>query len=367
LIVGSGLGPFTAIELRKMLSDKIAGASPYIGDLDEGLAGSASVKDLETMFQIVYMRFTEPRADPDVFKVMQTQARMMLGNMRSQPDFLFDEAVTDALSQSHPRERTPTPEMLDKMDLAKSLAFYKDRFADAGDFTFVFVGTVDPATLKPLVERYVASLPSIGRKESWKDNNVRPPARIVERRVEKGLEPKSRSEVIFTGPMTYNQEQRILIRSVASILQTRLREILREDLGGTYSVSASAGYSKFPRQEYNFTIDFGSSPDRADELMKRVFTEIEAFKKDGPTEKQVADAKEGFLRDLETNLKSNGYLLTQIYLKYQMGEENELPVLWDLASWYNKLSAAGIRDAARTYLDTGRYVKVTLMPEKKQP
>jgi zinc protease len=365
IIVNSGLGPFSRIELGKMLSDKIAGATPYIGELEEGLSGSASVKDLETMFQLIYMRFTEPRADPDIFKIVQSQSKMLLANQKATPEFAFSEALSEALTQNHPRERTPTPEMFDRLDLDKSMAFYKDRFADASDFTFVFVGTIDPATLKPLVEKYLASLPSIGRKETWKDHNVRPPSKIVERRVEKGLEPKSQSELIFTGPMTYNQEQRIALRAVAAVLQTRLREVLREDLGGTYSVSASAGYTKIPRQEYSFTIDFGSSPDRADELMKRVFAEIETFKKDGPTDKQVADAKEAFIRDQEVNLKSNAYLVSQLTGKYQHGEEAEIGYLWELASWYNKLTPAGIRDSARLYLNTDRYVKVVLVPEKK--
>lgn len=365
IIVNSGIGPFNRIELSKMLSAKIAGASPYIGELEEGLSGSASVKDLETMFQLIYMRFTEPRADQDIFKIVQTQSKMLLANQKATPEFAFTEALTGALTQNHPRERTPTPEMFDRLDLARSLAFYKDRFADASDFTFVMVGTIDPATLKPLVEKYLASLPSTGRKEMWKDHNVRPPSAVVERRVEKGLEPKSRSQLVFTGPMAYNQEQRIAIRTVASVLQTRLREVLREDLGGTYSVSASAGYTKIPRQEYTFSIDFGSSPDRADELMKRVFAEIEAFRKEGPTDKQLADAREAFIRDHEVNLKSNAYLLGQLTGKYQLGEESEIGYLWELAAWYNKLTPAGVRDAARLYLNTQRYVKVVLVPEKK--
>ena len=317
------------------------------------------------MFQLIYMRFTEPRADQDIFKIVQTQSKMLLANQKATPEFAFTEALTEALTQNHPRERTPTPEMFDKLDLAKSLAFYKDRFADASDFTFVIVGTIDPATLKPLVEKYLGSLPSTGRKEMWKDHNVRPPSTVVERRVEKGLEPKSQSQLVFTGPVTYNQEQRIALRTVASVLQTRLREVLREDLGGTYSVSASAGYTKIPRQEYSFTINFGSSPDRADELMKRVFAEVEAFKKEGPTDKQLADAREAFIRDHEVNLKSNAYLLGQLTGKYQLGEEAEIGYLWDLAAWYNKVTTAGVRDAARLYLNTDRYVKVVLVPEKK--
>jgi zinc protease len=200
IISSSGIGSFSRIELGKMLAGKIAGVAPEIGPLDEGLRGSASVKDLETMFQLIYMTFTEPRLDRDVFTVMRDQTKMMLGNMRATPNFAFSEALNEALTQNHPRERTPTQEMIDKMDADKALAFYKDRFADASDFTFVFVGSFDPAALQPLAERYLASLPSIGRKETFKDHNVRTPSTVVERKVEKGLEPQSHSRVVFTGP-----------------------------------------------------------------------------------------------------------------------------------------------------------------------
>jgi zinc protease len=365
LIGNSGLGQFNRIELRKMLTDKIAVVGPYIDDLSEGISGSASAKDLETLFQLIYMTFAEPRADADFFDIMKTQSKAMLSNMRAQPTFAFQEAIGKALTQDHPRARTPTPEMMDTLDINKSMAFYKDRFADASDFTFVFVGRLDPATVRPLVEKYLASLPSTGRKETWKDHNVVTPANVVTARVEKGLEPQGHTRIVFSGPFTYNQEQRIAIRSVERILETRLREILREELGGTYSVTVSANYDKFPKPDYSLAIDFGSNPDRTEELIKRVFAEIENFLKTGPTDKQVADAKEAFIRDYENNMTNNGYLLTQISTKYEYGEVDELPVLFDLATWYRKLSPQSVQAAARQYINTKRYVLVSLYPEKR--
>jgi len=365
LVGNSGLGAFNRMDLRKMLNDKIAAVSPYIDDLDEGVNGSASAKDIETLFQLIYLTFTEPRADTDLFNVMKSQTKEMLVNMRAQPMFAFQEAIGKALTQDHPRQRTPTPEMLDTMDLTKSLSFYKDRFSDASDFTFVFVGRLDPQTMRPLVEKYLASLPSTGRKETWKDHNIVAPDKVVTEKVEKGLEPQGHTRIVFTGPFVYTQENRIVIRTVASILETRLREILREELGGTYSVSVVADYDKYPKQDYTLSIDFGSSPDRTDELVKRVFAEIDAFAKSGPTDKQLADAKEAFVRDHENNMTNNGYLLSQIATKYEYGEADEMPILLDLASWYRKVSAASVQTAARQYLNTKRYVLVSLYPEKR--
>jgi zinc protease len=362
VISRSGLAKFTAVDLQKMLTGKVASARPFIGETDEGLQGSASRKDLETMFQLIYLTFTQPRADPAMFNVITTATKSTLANQKASPDFAFAEALNDILSQKHPRRRMMSLELVEEMNLDKSLAFYKDRFSDASDFTFVFVGSFTAETLKPLVEQYLGALPVTHRKETWKDVGVKRPTGIIEKRVDKGLEPKSRAQLVFSGPFQYDQLQRVAIRAMAQALEVRLRESLREDLGGTYSVSASANYSKVPREEYNVTIGFGCSPDRTEELVKSVFKEIEQFKANGPTDKQVADVKETFLRDQETNMKQNGYLLSQIAIRYEYSED--LDSLFNLADWYKKIDAAMIRDAAKQYLNNQNFVKVTLFPEK---
>ncbi len=362
VVASGGLGKFSAIELRKMLTGKVASASPFIGELEEGLRGSASRKDLETMFQLIYLTFTQPRPDPSMFTVLTTSIKSRLANQKASPEFAFSEALNSILTQDHPRARIMTPEMVDQMSLDKSLSFYKDRFSDASDFTFLFVGSFDLDTMKPLVSQYLAALPVTHRKETWKDVGIKRPTGTVEKRVDKGLEPKSRAELVFSGPFQYNQDQRVAIRAMAQVLEIRLRESLREDLGGTYSVSASAGYSKRPREEYNVTIAFGCSPDRTEELLKTVNKEIEQLKANGPSDKQVADVKETFLRDQETNMKQNGYLLSQLTGRYQYAED--VTSLFNMADYYNKIDAAMVRDAARLYLKGDNVVKVTLFPEK---
>jgi zinc protease len=346
-----------------MLTGKVASASVAITDTDELVSGGASLKDLETMFQLIYLRFTQPRADETIFGVITTQTKAALANQKSMPEFAFAEALSGALSQNHLRARPFTAELVDEMSLAKSLAFYKDRFADASDFTFMFVGSFDLATIKPLVERYLGALPSTGRRETWKDVGPHPPRGVVVKQVFKGIEPKSQAAVVFTGPFQYDQSNRIAIRAMSQILENRLRDVLREDLGGTYSVSVGASYEKYPRQEFEISIDFGASPDRLENLIKTVFDQIELLKKTGPTEQQVADVKESMLRDFEQSTKQNGYLLNQISLRYQFGED--LKEFFSIPELYKKVAAATIQDAAKAYLDTGNYVRVTLMPEKK--
>jgi zinc protease len=362
VIASGGLGKFSAVDLRKVLTGKVASARPYIGELDEGLRGSASKKDLDTMFQLIYLTFTAPRPDPAIFTVLTTTMKSQLANQKNSPDYAYAETLNSIMTQNHPRGRMMTTEMVDQMSLDKSLAFYKDRFSDASDFTFVFVGSFDVDTMKPLVERYLGSLPVTHRTESWKDIGMKRPTGVIEKRVEKGLEPKSRAAILFTGPFDYNQENRIAIRAMADVLEVRLRELIREDLGGTYNVSADANYTKVPRAEYTVDISFGCSPDRTDNLVQTVLKEIENFKTNGPTDKQVADVKETFLRDDETNMKQNGYLLAQMALRYEYGED--LTSLFHLPDYYRKLDAATIKSAAQKYLNPTNLVRVTLFPEK---
>jgi zinc protease len=253
-------------------------------------------------------------------------------------------------------------ETIDQWNLDKSMAFYKDRFADAGDFTFIFVGTFAPDVMRPLVEKYLASLPATGRKETWKDVGMTPPKGVVEKTVRKGIEPQGAAAIVFTGPFQYDQAHRIAIRSLVSTLQTKLRETLREDLSGTYGVSVSPTYGKFPEPRYSLDIRFGCNPQRVDELAKAIFREIEALQTSGPTEKQVNEVLQAFLREMETSFKDNTYLLSQMTGKYLNGED--LGELFSLPELYKKQVTAGlIQEAAKTYLNIGNYVRVTLLPE----
>ena len=362
VVAQGGLGPFRAIDLPKVLAGKVASVQPFIGGEEEGLGGGASKKDLETMFQLLHLWFTQPRRDEEQFGVVTTQLKAMYANQANQPAFALEELRASTLYQNHYRARPFTAARVDEMSLDKSFAFVRDRFADAGDFTFVFVGSFGLEEIRPLVERYVASLPSIGRKETWKDIDIRIPRGVIDRRVSKGIEPKSTTNIVFSGPFAYNQDQRVAIRALGLVLETRLRETLREDLGGTYSVGVSPTYTKVPREEYSVTISFGSAPDRADALAARVLEEITTLRDAGPTEKQVNDVREAMIREYQTSMQQNSYLLTQIAARYQIGEP--LDTVFALTPFYEKLSVGSIQAAAKTYLDLQNYIKLALFPEK---
>ena len=335
-----------------------------ISQFEETLGGSASPKDLETLFQLIYLNFTAPRADPAYFEAFKTQMETVLENRGVNPATAFSDAVSRLLTQDHPRRRPPTVESLELADLEESFAFYKDRFADASDFSFIFVGTIDMAEFRPLVEQYIGGLPSIDRDENWRDVGIRYPTGVIEETVNRGTEPQSRTSIVFTGSFPFDdQNQRTGIRAMVTVLQSRLRDLLREELGGTYSVSVNASYVHRPLQQYRITIGFGSDPERADELTRTIFEEIEKLKASGPAEDEVADVKEGMRRSLETNLEQNSYWLGQLAFAYQRGVDPGASLLSAPAS-IEALTASLIHDAARRYFDTDNYVRVTLLPTR---
>ena len=363
-VVGQGgLGSLTTIDLSKKLAGKAAFVRADIGDMYEGLSGRALRRDLETMFQLIYLTFTQPRADAEAFRVMTGQLTAGLANREAQPDTVFEDTLTAALTQNHMRAQPMTPGLVSQMSLDKSMAFYKDRFADASDFTFVLVGSFDLPTIKPLVERYLGSLPSLHRKEAGKDVGIRPPGGVVEKQVTKGTAPKSQVGVVFTGAFQNNQRNRVIVRALSNTLAGNLQRVLREDLGGTYGVSVSPDFTKRPTEDYRLTITFACDPARTQDLIKALFDVVDEFRTNGPSPGQVADAQAALRRDLETDTRQNGYLLNQLAYAYQYDEPVPDPAT--LRGLYSQLTTSLLRDAARTYLDTNHYVKVVLMPEGK--
>jgi zinc protease len=357
-----GIGAFDQVALSKRLAGKAAGASPYISSLEEGIGGSASPKDVETMFELVHLYFTSPRKDSSAFEAFKQSARAMLENASADPDGVYSDTLTRVLTNYHPRVRLISAGMLDSLDLDRSLTFYKERFADASDFTFVVVGNFSVDSLRPLVEKYIASLPALNRRETWRDNGVRPPSELVKKVVRRGLEPKGQTSLIFTGPVEFTRANRFALGALSEVLSIRLREVLREALGGTYDVSAYGSASRDPWQSYSFSISFGSAPERVDTLVRAVFAEIDSLKANGPKAQDIDKVRETMRRAYETNLTQNGYWMGQLVAYYRLGE-NPRQIL-SYPEVIATLSAELVRAAASRFLDASRYIQLSLLPER---
>ena len=360
----SGLGQFSQIELGKKLAGKVVRVSPGIGSRSESMVGSASPEDLETMFQLIYLRFTAPRADPSAFQAFQDRIRGMLQNRDMRPETAYADTIQVTMSQYHFRSRPLSNAMLDEMDLERSLAFYKDRFADASDFTFVFVGNFEPEKLKPLVETYLGGLPSLNRNETWRDVGSKPPEGVIEKTVKRGQEPKSRTRLVFTGPFDWDDRfRRFAFDSMGDVLEIKLREVLREDEGGTYGVGVRTSRSRWPEGRYSISISFGCDPERLEELTQLVFVQIDSMKQESVDQSYLDKITERSIRQRETNLKENSYWRNTLRWYYQ----NEK----DLQDWLTyeddvvkKLTVEDVQKATQQYFNMENYARFILLPEE---
>src|SRR2546423_3602714 len=357
----SGVGKFTVIDLQKFLAGKQVSVFPSIDDLSEGISGSASQRDVDTMLQLIYLYFTQPRLDTSLVNTFIGRFKGVLANRSASPEAAFSDTLQVTMSQHSVREQPVSAATLDRIDPFKSFDFYKERFSDASGFTFVFVGNFNTDSIKPLMAKWLCGLPSTGRKETWRDTGIRPLSGGVQRVVKKGAEPKARTALIFTGPFEYTRQNRYYLSALAELLNIKLREALRENLGGTYGVGVSPSATRDPQPSYRFTIGFGSSPERLEALTGAALVQIDSVKKFGTTPEYLTKVKEAALRARETALKQNGYWLSQIATFDQSG--------WPLADIPNgeklitALTAQDLQRAATNYLRTDNYVRVSLYPE----
>jgi zinc protease len=360
-IVGaSGAGELNAVEIQKQLAGKAVSVSPFIGETYEGFSGSASPRDLETLFQLITLYGTRPRRDETAYRSLMSRVETAIRNRGTSPEAVWSDTLGVVLAQGHPRRQPPSPERLAMVDLDGALAFYEDRFADFGDFTFIFVGAFEIDELKPLVERYLGSLPATGRGETWLDVGVRPPPEIERRTVRLGSEPKALTAIVFTGPFDYRPENRLLFAVTADVLDIMLREVLREELGGTYGASVNASSSRVPNPSYGLQISYGVEPRRLDELTAATFSVIDSLSVHGASAENLAKVKETRRRSRETDLEDNGFWLSAISGYDRDGEP--LALILELDALLDALTPRQIGDAARQWLDPGRYVQVSLLP-----
>jgi zinc protease len=360
IIAQSGVGEHDAVALRKLLTGKVASVRPFIGELEEGMQGSASPQDLEVLMQLVHLYFTAPRKDADAFAAWKGQMSAFLRNRDLNPQAVFFDELTRVSTGNHPRRQPPSMELIESVDHSTAVDFYKDRFADADDFTFMFVGNVDDARLEQLAATYLASLPTSKRKDKWKDVGVKYPKGVTKVRVEKGQDPKSFVLLAFHGDAKWSPEAEDDLDMLSEALGIRLREILREDMSGVYGVFSVGQLERRPKPRYQFMVGFGCSPDNAEKLTKAVFDLVETVKKDGIDDATIDKLKEQRRRGLEIKKKENQFWSKQLGEHYRYGTDPRK--ILELDKMVERVSSDKIQKAAKQYLGK-QYVDALLMPE----
>jgi len=363
IVSGNGFGPFTKIQLQKLLTGKVVQVSPGIGELTEGLYGSASPQDIETLFQLAYLTFTAPRIDSTAYLSYVARNMAYYQNKDASPNEAFADSLTVTFNSRHPRYKPFSKETINEFDLMKSFEFYKDRFADAGDFTFIFVGNFKLETMRPLVETYFGSLPTAGKTEAWKDQTYDYPKGKIENIFCRGIDQKSLNSIIFSGDFKWTKENVALLNSLTSALRSKPRERIREDRGGTYGVRIKNSTRHFPRERYTIDISFGCNPERYQELNDEIFSQIDSIQQYGFDQVYLDKIKKNSQRNFETSIKKNGFWLSGIRSAYF--NNTDIQDILNGNDRIQKQTLDLLQTAANKYLNTENYVRVVMLPEKQ--
>lgn len=359
---GFGLGDFDAITLKKMLTGKMASSGVSIGGLSESVSGSSTPNDIETMFQLVYLRFEKPRFDKEVFESILNRNRAMLPAMINNPQKIMQDSVTQIMNNYSPRNIIFNEKYLDQLSLEQIEKVYRDRIKDASDFTFFIVGNVDESTVKPLVEKYLGSLKSENRKETWRDNKVRGPKGKTEKVIEIALEtPKSTVITNFSKDMKYSVANNIYSSILEGVLDLRYTENIREKEGGTYGVSVSSSAMREPYQNYSMTMSFDCDPAKADHLKSLIYAEIDKIQKEAPTQEEINKVISNMKKNREQSKNHNSYWMSAIYSYYVSGVNPADPKNFE--EIIDKVTTKDIQKFAQTLFKGADVVDLTFMPK----
>lgn len=363
IISQSGISDFSLVQLEKMMAGKQVQVGPYIGELEEGLQGFSTIKDLETMFELIYLYFTEPRRDEETFNSLVTRQKQILQNIHINPTYYFRDKVNEIKYRSHPRRGIPTSEDMDQVSLDIVDKIYRDRFADASDFTFVFVGNFTPESIKPLVETYLGGLPSIDRTETWKDVGADISEGKFDERFSYGQAPKAQIEMTWSGDFDWdNKLARYHFGSMLDVLRNKLRESMREDQGGVYGVGISGSPSKYPKEKYNITVSFNAEPDMVDTLIATAKHDIQKVMKEGVTEEDLVKVREVQRQERIKNLKENNFWVNSLKTYYQYELDPEQILLENFEPYVKGLKPEDVQQMANRVFNTENYLEIVMMP-----
>lgn len=356
-----GLGEFDNIALQKMLSGKIVRVTPTLGDETEGFNGSASPQDFETLLQLIYLYFENPRFDENAHNVFSSRMSAFLENRSKDPNQIFRDSVAAFSANYHPRIEPVNKEYLEKVSFQKIKEIYIDRFKDASDFTFIFTGNIDADIAKPLIEKYLGGLTDIERSESWVNHHIEAPKGLVKKSFKQSMKTaKSSVYINYNADFEYNNRNILSLNLIKNILDFRYTESIREDEGGTYGVGIWTVKSHFPEEEFTLNMQFDCDPEKADHLASLIYLEIDKLIKDGPTQVDLDKARENLLKVREESLRKNNFWQAVVKYNYYddmviIGDENFKTIL-------EGITIKDLQKAANKLLSKANKLEVIMKP-----
>ncbi len=361
VIGSSGIGNYTQAQLNKMMRGKSLTVSPYISETTQGITGYATAGDFETAMQLVYLYFTNPRKDAVAWKNYIDQLKSGLAHKQNDPGSVYQDTVSAVLSNYNERGMPATAAKLDAASLDKAYSFYKDRFADAGGFTFTFTGAFLTPAIASYLETYLGSLPSTNSKQTYKDLGIHPPGGQIIKTIYKGVSDKATVQLIYNGSYEYNETNNVQMDALEDILITRLSDSLKKE-SGIYSAGVHANYVKIPSGRYRITVSFVCDANNVDRSVAYMQEEISKIKQNGPIPKDVQLFIVRDARTMQQQLKKNDYWQATLSSAAQNQQDPDriLSHMQDL----EQVTPQSVKDAANKYLNNN-LIKLILLPEKK--
>ena len=354
-----GLGNFSNVDLEKVLAGKKASISASVNGLTERVNGSCSPKDLETLMQLVYLTFTAPRMDNAAFESFKQRTKASLANQEADPSIALVDTLNKEMYGNHPMAMRVKAEMIDQIDYNRIMEMYKDRFKEAGDFTFLFVGNINLEEAKPLIETYLGGLPTINRKENFKDIKLDIQKGARKNLFEKQMEtPKATVLNIISGNCPFNLKNSLLMTMLSQIMDMVYTETIREKEGASYGVG-TVGQINYPKDEAIFQIYFDTDPAKREKMEQIVMTELQKVAQEGPRPEHLAKVKEFLLKKHIENSKENSYWLGQLDSYYW----NNTDMNTDYEKLVNEMTGEDVKNFIKTLLDQGNIIEVTMTAE----
>jgi len=363
VITSMGVGNFSPIDLKKALSGKTVSLHPTFGMLSEGFSGSSSVKDIESMLQLVYLYVTSPRVDTGLFKSFVQKNKAQLAFLSANPQVVFVDTLFKAMYHNSPMApiAVPKAEYFDALSLQRIMQMYKERFADENEMHFIFTGSITANELKPLLEKYIASLPTTSKKFHYTDNQLRIAKGKVDVNVYKGKEPKALILKVYSGEVPYSDALDLKAQAVSEILNIRIIEELREKIKGIYGGGIEAQFEKIPYSHYTFFLTLPCGPEKVDTLLKAANAEIQSLIKNGPSKENLEKVKKQWKEKHKVDIKENGTWLSELQSFYFPGDNPDYFINYD--KYVDGLTQKDIQDAAKLLLTTKNVITGILRPE----
>ena len=361
IATNNGLGKFSKTQLNHLLAGKNASISPYISTYGEGIKGSSSKKDLETMLQLTHMEFGKPRTDDKAFAAFMNELRTSVANSEADPGKIYSDSLNLTLSCHSPRALIVNSRTINSISQKDALKFFGNRFSNPADFSFVFVGNFDIDSITPLLCKYIGSLKTKEQKENWVDNNVRYPKGKVTNRFGAQMHTKQTSVYMHIwANIIYNEENSLKLQALKDILSLRYTESLREEEGGTYGAHVSFGIGDKPQEQAYIGVSFDTDPKLEDKLVNKAWEEIEKIAKDGPTSEDLNKTKLNMKQNFKQNVKENSWWMSTICTNTQEGLDyyNKYNVIVD------NLSAEAIKQMAQSMLIEKNRAEVIMIPKE---